>query len=194
MPRLPVSTDYDDCCLCPGGTDLVGDPIAYLPVAKTLYCTWGGWTGELIKYGNPDLDGVCVPGANTYRPYWAGIASVDCDRVDYADPYTGECIDSGSGSVRVLVLMDCNGVRAQCWTCDRCGYPTNAGDCISEYGCILSVGWTRAERIAFCSAEPWAFSATWSPDMRCLCQWNPTLLAVPDGSTGMHGGNLTISE
>jgi len=106
MPTVSPSGDYVDCCIC--SWDLITtlftySPRLYLPIKKTLYCTWGRWAGYLYWDTQPDPT---VPTA-LWHNVWSGIETIHFDHWPSYDGY-GNCV-RGPGDHPVLVTLGCQG-------------------------------------------------------------------------------------
>jgi hypothetical protein len=127
MPGPVVTDDYVACCLCTGVFRANGGGLLpYLPIPRTLYCTWGSWAGNLI-WQNPSLPSWFTGGACVYFPNsWSGVATIPFRyRVEgsygYCDPTifdtTAECV----------VNFNCFGYA---------GAAVRARPCAGTYGCM----------------------------------------------------------
>jgi hypothetical protein len=127
MPNPVVTDDYVACCICTGQPYLglwAGNP-KYLPIPKTLYCTWGSWAGSLI-WNNPSLPSWISSGANL----WSGIATIPfkyrtCDAYGYCNP----------------TILD---TTAECWVAFNCyGYATWLVRAIMTCQCCMELDETQ---------------------------------------------------
>ncbi len=104
-----VTDDYVACCICTGVFRANGGTILpYLPIPKTLYCTWGSWAGDLI-WQNPSLPAWFTGGACAYIPQsWSGVATIPFNyRTDNAYGYCNPTILDTTAEC--VVSFNCNG-------------------------------------------------------------------------------------
>jgi len=92
---MPDDGGYVPCCWCFGGS------VDFLPIKKTLYCTWGSWSGELV-WNNTITEFQPGPIYNA----WSGIAEVEVDRWSY-NPYTSKCDGPSKVTVPMVVTLMC---------------------------------------------------------------------------------------
>lgn len=101
MPGPVVTDNYVACCICDGYThsNFFDFRKPYLPIPRTLYCTWGSWAGNLV-WNNTSLPTWFVPSGTLYN-MWSGVATIPfkyrtegaygyCDPTEYDT--TAECV------------------------------------------------------------------------------------------------------
>lgn len=153
---MPVVTDsYVGCCICTGVPNS-GYTKPYLPIPRTLYCTWGSWAGNLIWH-NPSLPSWFTGGGCAYVPdSWFGVATIPFkyrtdDAYGYCYPLiydtTAECVVAfncfgyASWSVRAVQKNQCCLELDE--TQDQC-----AGGTIACYGIPFGHCFTCGESFA----------------------------------------------
>jgi len=125
MPGPVVTNNYVACCICTGQPNLglwPGNP-KYLPIPRTLYCTWGSWSGNLI-WDNPSP--VAWMPAGYQHFLWSGVATIPFNyRVE--GPYY-ECDPTIlAGTAECVVSFSCYGFA---------GWSVRAKLCVGTYGCL----------------------------------------------------------
>ncbi len=127
MPGPVVTDDYVACCICTGVFRAYGGTILpYLPIPKTLYCTWGSWAGNLI-WRNPSIPSWAAGNIFVSDPNsWRGIATIPFNyRV--AGLY-GQCDPTIlTGTAEAVVAFTCNG-----WA----GWAVRTKPCAGYWGCL----------------------------------------------------------
>jgi len=106
VPSVTPSGDYVDCCICSWDlayTLFTYSPRLYLPIKKTLYCTWGRWAGNLYWDTQPDPSAPSV----VWHNVWSGIQTIHFDRWPSYDGY-GNCV-RGPADRPAIVTLGCGG-------------------------------------------------------------------------------------
>lgn len=121
-----ITDDYVACCICTGVFRANGGTILpYLPIPKTLYCTWGSWAGDLI-WQNPSLPAWFTGGSFAYDPNsWAGVTTI---------PFQKRAVDGYGNCIPTII--------------------DTTAECVVTFNCQGQAGWSvRASNTGGCCLE-----------------------------------------
>jgi len=178
MPTTVVTDDYVGCCICYRDRFGIANPKAYLPIPRTLFCTWGSWTGTLI-WQNPSLPSWFTGGGCAYVPdSWMGVATIPF-KYRRVGPY-GDCDPT---------LID---TAAECVVAFGCyGYAQWAVRAVNTGACCLELDETQdscAGGFCYCSGLPFGHCFTCEGEFSAALDGPTGWASVPFGCS--FGVNL----